>query len=34
MGYPGYYIFNAALAITLFGASTGTIVASPVLCNQ
>lgn len=26
MGIPGYYVFNAALGITLFGASTGTIV--------
>lgn len=34
MGYPGYYIFNAALAITLFGASTGTIVAFLGLRNQ
>lgn len=31
MGYPGYYIFNAALAITLFGASTGTIVSVSAL---
>ena len=31
MGIPGYYVFNAALGITLFGASTGTIV-SFILC--